>query len=599
MVLGSSRLADSDRGHPSRSFSMPSTAHAAAGAAAIVIAYIVLKLGWPERSVVKAVDTFIFPALGLVYVPLCALVAIRARGRLQVAWWAMTIGLASWALGEFVYAYYELRAGQPPFPSWADAAYLLYVPCVVLALVLLPSARTWRDQGRMILDGVIVAGSFFLISWLVVMRAVWQSEHPGGVSFAMSMAYPVGDVLLVTLGFLVLLRAPSGLRPTFTLLVAGLACGALADSTWVYLQNSTDRPASMLPDILYVANAVLIIVALVAAYHAGSGSAAFTDPTSRLSLWLPVVPLLGAAVLVAASPRDAATGAPVVVAGAVLIGATLLRQGVESSELVRREHEIRHLADRLTEELDSAAQYVASILPGALDGPVHVSSRYVPARAVGGDSFGYRWIDDDHLTVYLVDVSGHGVKPALLSVSVHNHLRAGGLATEVLLAPDRVLTELNARFGMDNHDGHYFTMWYGVYERSSGVLRYANAGHPPPLVLTADGATIESFPLTGASMPAGMFPDIEFSTDSFAVPAGSRILLYSDGVLGDPPHMAEFVALCKELAAGSSFWLDDLIDQAPASEDDCSVVLLAFPDSTGLAGAAAGAALAASAERRR
>lgn len=576
---------------------MPSTAHAGALAAVVLAVYAVIELAWPDSSVVATLTTLTFPALGLIYVPLCAVAAARARGRLQAAWWAMTIALASWAVGELIYAYYELVDGEIPFPSWADVAYLLYVPFVVLALVLFPSARNWRDQGRMVLDGVIVAGSFFVISWLGVLRDVWRTTRVSTLDFAVSLAYPVGDVLIVTLGFLVLVRAPSRLRLTFGLLVAGLACAALADSLWVYGTHSGSDPSGAVPDILYLANALLIIVALVAAYHAGSRGGSFATSQSRLALWLPMVPLMGAVVFVAIMPHGEVLEAPIIVTGAVLVGATLLRQFLESSELVRRQNEVRDLADRLTGELDSASQYVASILPGPLAGPVHVTSRYLPARAVGGDSFGYEWIDEDHLSVYLVDVSGHGVKPALLSVSVHNLLRSGGLGAEVLQAPDRVLSELNARFGMDDHDGHYSTMWFGVYQRSTRVLRYASAGHPPPLVLTTDGGAIHCTALAGADRPLGMFGDSAFSVHSYVVPEGAQILLYSDGILGDPPRMAEFVALCEALAAGPSFWLDDLIDEAPASDDDCSLVLLRFPGVEGApvpAGAGAGAGSEAS-----
>lgn len=69
---------------------------------------------------------------------------------------------------------------------------------------------------------------------------------------------------------------------------------------------------------------------------------------------------------------------------------------------------LAELADRLAAELASAARYVSSTLPRDLDGPVRVTSRYLPAQEVGGDCFDYRWIDDDHLMVYLIDVSGHG-----------------------------------------------------------------------------------------------------------------------------------------------------------------------------------------------
>ena len=80
---------------------MPSTAQVAAGAAAIAVAYTVLELVWPDLAASSRWWTFIFPALRLVYVPLCALVAMRARP-VASGLVLMTIGLASWALGEFV-----------------------------------------------------------------------------------------------------------------------------------------------------------------------------------------------------------------------------------------------------------------------------------------------------------------------------------------------------------------------------------------------------------------------------------------------------------------------------------------------------------------
>ena len=140
---------------------------------------------------------------------------------------------------------------------------------------------------------------------------------------------------------------------------------------------------------------------------------------------------------------------------------------------------------RLAAELDSAAHYMASIMPQGLHGPVTVSSRYLPSRELGGDCFNYTWIDDDHFLVYLIDVSGHGIEPALLAVSVHNLLRSGTLTIETLLAPEAVLTELNRLFPMDQQEDHYFTIWFGVYEMSSRTLRYASAGAPPAFAFTS------------------------------------------------------------------------------------------------------------------
>lgn len=138
----------------------------------------------------------------------------------------------------------------------------------------------------------------------------------------------------------------------------------------------------------------------------------------------------------------------------------LFAQGIDITEevearelLAQRDRENRMLAERLRAEIRNAAEYVKSVLPGDLDGPVEVSSRYLPSLALGGDGFNHRWIDDDHLKVYLIDVSGHGIRPALLTMSVHNLIRSGSLPEEILFNPDRMLDKLNSLFQMDDQGG--------------------------------------------------------------------------------------------------------------------------------------------------
>lgn len=581
-----------------RTFAMPSTAQAGGVAALLLAVFAALVLiGGRAKPVAAAVADIGFPTLALVYLPLAALAVRSARGRLRAAWVMVAVALVCMALGDLIWTYYKHIAGDVPFPSWADVAYLSYVPFMCVGLVLFPGMRSWRDQSRLVLDGWLVASSFFLISWVSVMRTAWHAGASSQLDFAISLAYPAGDVLTVTLGFLVLLRAQASLRLTLTLLVLALACQALGNGLWAYLADPNGYRVGGVPDILYAANYLLVIVALISAQHAHATEAPVASERSRLSLWLPLLPVAVAAVFISVTPVDVVTEAPVIVTGSLLVAATLFRQFLESAELVRRENEIRDLADQLTDELDSASHYVASILPGPLEGPVRVSSRYLPARAVGGDSFGYRWIDDDHLIVYLVDVSGHGVEPALLSVSVHNLLRSGALSLEVLCRPDAVLAELNHRFNMDSHDGHYFTMWYGVYQLSTGVLRYANAGHPPPLLLTVRDGAVACTAFEAASIPVGMFPEGDFATESCSVPSGSRLLLYSDGTLGDAPDTDEFVALCTQLSTRGPDWLDSLIAELPVgpdgrTEDDCSLVEVTFPGASAEVGGVSAASAA-------
>lgn len=248
--------------------------------------------------------------------------------------------------------------------------------------------------------------------------------------------------------------------------------------------------------------------------------------------------------------------------------------------------------DRLQSELKIAEAYVRSLLPNHLEGPVRVSHSYLPSRELGGDSFDYRWIDNEHLMIYLIDVSGHGIAPALESISVHNLLRSGALPLGVLLEPARVLAELNAKFPMDEHGGNYFTMWYGVYHPPTGTLRYASAGHPPALAF-APGARTPDL-LSGMGFPVGMFPDTEFGSRTFPVAPGTEVIIYSDGAFELPvPEgarwtLTDFIDLCSAVSAesaesGDSEWSTDELAAklkqrtvAGLFGDDCSLVRLRF-----------------------
>ena len=198
-------------------------------------------------------------------------------------------------------------------------------------------------------------------------------------------------------------------------------------------------------------------------------------------------------------------------------------------------------------------------------------------------------IDNDHLLVYLIDVSGHGLEPALLSVSVHNMLRSRSMSSETLLTPEAVLTELNHRFQMDQHGEHYFTMWYGVYEAPSRTLRYASAGAPPALAFNlATGADVVITELPTTSAPIGMFKDTEFTSRTYAMPPGCRVLVYSDGATeinlpdGRQLTWVDFKDLTSRVAASPDWTLDELIDElnaltpSGAFEDDCSLIDLTF-----------------------
>jgi len=113
----------------------------------------------------------------------------------------------------------------------------------------------------------------------------------------------------------------------------------------------------------------------------------------------------------------------------------------------------------LAAELNEAAQYVRSLLPEPLKGEITSEWIFVPSTSLGGDSFGYHWLDQDHLAIYLLDVCGHGVGAALLSISAMNVLRSQALPNVDFRNPGAVLGGLNETFQMERQNNMYFTIW--------------------------------------------------------------------------------------------------------------------------------------------
>jgi len=182
----------------------------------------------------------------------------------------------------------------------------------------------------------------------------------------------------------------------------------------------------------------------------------------------------------------------------------------------------------LANDIARAAEYVISLLPKPIsNGDVTTAWRYVPTTTLGGDSFGYHWIDEDHFALYLLDVCGHGVGPALLSVSALNVLRSQSLPGVDFRDPVAVLGGMNADFQMERQNGLYFTLWYCVYFRGTRRLRYSSAGHPPALLFCDCQPTAQ---LMTRNFFIGGFPKANYAAAEIDVPPNSRLYIFSDGV---------------------------------------------------------------------
>jgi sigma-B regulation protein RsbU (phosphoserine phosphatase) len=182
----------------------------------------------------------------------------------------------------------------------------------------------------------------------------------------------------------------------------------------------------------------------------------------------------------------------------------------------------------IARELAEAAAYVRSLLPPPMldDSAIPADWRFITSSSLGGDSFGYHWLAPDKLAIYLLDVCGHGVGAALLSVSVINTIRNQTLPGADFSLPSQVLDGLNRAFPMEKQDGKYFTIWYGVLNPTTRELRYAGGGHPPAIVVDSGGAVKR---LDSPGFMIGAFPFAVYSDAATTLPAGSRLFVFSDG----------------------------------------------------------------------
>jgi serine phosphatase RsbU (regulator of sigma subunit) len=182
----------------------------------------------------------------------------------------------------------------------------------------------------------------------------------------------------------------------------------------------------------------------------------------------------------------------------------------------------------ITEELTTAFEYVSSLIPEEIkEGTIRTQWMLKPSSKLGGDIFGYHWLDNNKLSIYLLDVSGHGVIGSLHAISILNSIKYQTLANTNYAKPEEVLNSLNRTYQMLDHNKLFFTIWYGVYNIESRELNYASAGHPPAILIEKTGET--QF-LSTKNYVIGGARKIKYSSDSIVVKPFSKMYIFSDGV---------------------------------------------------------------------
>ncbi|MFC1815574.1 PP2C family protein-serine/threonine phosphatase [Thermodesulfobacteriota bacterium] len=260
------------------------------------------------------------------------------------------------------------------------------------------------------------------------------------------------------------------------------------------------------------------------------------------------------------------------------------------SDIEAKNYELKEKQKQIDQDLKAAAGIQQSLLPNvAPKSPkVRIAWKFEPCERIGGDIFNIHSPDNKHIGFYMLDVCGHGVSAALISVTVSQFIQniRDLLADESgIVPPEKVLKRINKAFPFERFDS-YFTIIYMTVDLFDGCLTYSCAGHPPPVLIRSD-KTIEILDHHGPII--GLSKGAPFGQARKWLQGGDKIVLYTDGILEIGNSKKElygrnrFYNTIKEHADGSA---QDIVDSIYKSiktfgknnrpDDDISILAVEY-----------------------
>ena len=253
-------LADNERPEDWKRFAM--LAALASGATAAFVFWTLFRIGGTGSTI--AVDDIGEAVASAAAAISCGLAAWTSTGRGRVAWSLMAASATSWTVGEIVWSVYEVGMGVAvPFPSAADLGFLLAIPLAIAGVMAFTHAPgRFSSRGEAILAGALVALSLLFVGWASGLGQVYAGSSASIAAQMIGLAYPVGDIIVITVLVTVLRRSPRSQIGMMLLLIGGLASNSLADSTFAYLTaNGTYTAIGSVLDAGWVAGFLLIALA--------------------------------------------------------------------------------------------------------------------------------------------------------------------------------------------------------------------------------------------------------------------------------------------------------------------------------------------------
>lgn len=255
---------------------------------------------WGGASVTRDVDDFATVVAAAIATATCFLASRRHVGRMRRFWLLLAGAAGAWTFAEGAWAVYDVALGQEvPVPSYADIGYLGAIPLALAALLVHPSHGDGGRRLRTVVDAVILGTALLFLSSTFILHAVGAQENLSSASGIVTIAYPLGDVLVMFL----LLRAVRWLdgpdRLAMACILAGLLAMTLSDSGYTYLTSVRGYETGSWIDTGWVAGYLGLALGGWYGRHAATAAERVPSPTTTtLAMVVPyVLPLAALGVL--------------------------------------------------------------------------------------------------------------------------------------------------------------------------------------------------------------------------------------------------------------------------------------------------------------
>ncbi len=284
------------------------------------------------------------------------------------AWWFLSVATGAWASGQLVWAYYECWARRStPFPSVADAGFLVAVPLALLGLVgFIESESSIRSRVLGLLEGAIIALSLLIVSWMLVFQPVAGEAAGSLFARAVSLAYPTGDCALLAVVLFAITRRRTRSQGPLRLLGAGYAAIAIADSAFAVLSQKASYSTGGLVDLGWIVGFATIALA-ASARDSDAAAAARTHQHQPWAFGLPYLPVVIAGAAAAVRMIDGDLDATTIWVAIVLVMVLCIHQFAVLAENSALTSNLEARVDERTAELLAREQEFAALVEHSSD----------------------------------------------------------------------------------------------------------------------------------------------------------------------------------------------------------------------------------------